>query len=182
MRPLLVLLINLICYLSIAQTATIQGVILSEFNEPISNANIITKSIGTSSNSNGYYSLKIPSETDITLTFSHITYKTIQFTLRLKKGQVFEYNPVMSINVEQIGAVVIDGSTNKAVEGVISISPSILRTIKGAQPGVENILKTNAVDCNLNLEVLFSCTGFTLCRVSLFCCWVCGMLNGRSTE
>ena len=31
--------------------------------------------------------------------------------------------------------------------------------------------------CNLNLEVLFSCTGFTLCRVSLFCCWVCGMFK-----
>ena len=47
--------------------------------------------------------LKIPSETDVTLTFSHITYKTIQFTVNLKKGQVFEYNPVMSLNIEQIG-------------------------------------------------------------------------------
>ena len=45
------------------------------------------------------YSLKIPSETDITLTFSHITYKTIQFIINLKKGQVFEYNPVMSLNM-----------------------------------------------------------------------------------
>ena len=160
MRSLLVFLISLICYLSIAQTATIQGVILSEFNEPVSNANIITKSIGTSSNSNGYYSLKIPSETNITLTFSHITYKTIQFTLRLKKGQVFEYNPVMSLNVEQIGAVVIDGSTNKAVEGVVSISPSILRTIKGAQPGVENILKTlPGVNISNELSTQYSVRG-----------------------
>ena len=160
MRSLLVFLISLICYLSIAQTATIQGVILSEFNEPVSNANIITKSIGTSSNSNGYFSLKIPSETDITLTFSHITYKTIQFTLRLKKGQVFEYNPVMSLNVEQIGAVVIDGSTNKAVEGVVSISPSILRTIKGAQPGVENILKTlPGVNISNELSTQYSVRG-----------------------
>ena len=31
------------CSLSLAQTATIQGVILSEFNEPVSNANITSK-------------------------------------------------------------------------------------------------------------------------------------------
>ena len=103
MKPIVIFTISLICSLSLAQTATIQGVILSEFNEPVSNANITSKSTGTSSNSNGYYNLKIPSETDITLTFTHITYKTIQFTLNLKKGQVFEYNPMMSLNIEQIG-------------------------------------------------------------------------------
>ena len=71
------------------------------------------------------------------MTFSHITYKTIQFIINLKKGQVFEYNPVMSLNIEQIGAVVIDGSTKKAVEGIVSISPSILRTIKELNLGLK---------------------------------------------
>ena len=137
MKPIVIFTISLICSLSFAQTATIQGVILSEFNEPVSNANITSKSTGTSSNSNGYYNLKIPSETDVTLTFSHITYKTIQFIINLKKGQVFEYNPVVSLNIEQIGAVVIDGSTKKAVEGIVSISPSILRTIKELNLGLK---------------------------------------------
>ena len=160
MKPLVIFTISLICSLSLAQTSTIQGVILSEFNDPVSNANITSKISGTSSNSNGYYNLKIPSETDVTLTFSHITYKTVQFTVNLKKGQVFEYNPVMSLNVEQIGAVVIDGSTKKAVEGIVSISPSILRTIKGAQPGVENILKTlPGVNISNELSTQYSVRG-----------------------
>ena len=160
MKPILIFTISLIYSLSLAQTATIQGVILSEFNDPVSNANITTKSTGTSSNSNGYYNLKIPSKTDVTLTFSHITYKTIQFIINLKKGQVFEYNPVMSLNIEQIGAVVIDGSTKEAVEGIVSISPSVLRTIKGAQPGVENILKTlPGVNISNELSTQYSVRG-----------------------
>ena len=66
----------------------------------------------------------------------------------------------MSLNIEQIGAVVIDGSTKKAVEGIVSISPSILRTIKGAQPGVENILKTlPGVNISNELSTQYSVRG-----------------------
>jgi hypothetical protein len=60
----------------------------------------------------------------------------------LKNGQALEFNPVMKVEVEQIAAVVINTNTRQSVDGVLSISPEILRTIKGAQPGIENILKT----------------------------------------
>ncbi|GAL00940.1 hypothetical protein JCM19314_166 [Nonlabens ulvanivorans] len=43
-----------------AQQATIQGVILDEFNEPVKDVNVSIQgtTIGTASNENGFYQLK----------------------------------------------------------------------------------------------------------------------------
>src|SRR5690606_20867557 len=95
-----------------------------------------------SSNEHGFYELKIPSDTEVTVTFIHISYKRIVVKFNLKNGQEHEFNPVMDLNVEQIATVVINTNTRQSVEGVTTIAPEILRTIKGAQPGVENLLKT----------------------------------------
>ena len=52
-----------------AQTATITGVILDENNKPINSININADNIGTQTNENGFYSLKIPANQEITVTF-----------------------------------------------------------------------------------------------------------------
>lgn len=160
MKPIINIFFTLLFCISFSQTATIQGVILSEDNEPIPSVNIICGNSGTTTNANGFYSLKVPVEIESVITYTHITFKSIQFKVNLKKGQVFEYNPVMLTNVEQIASVVIDGSLNKSVQGVTSISPSILRTIKGAQPGIENILKTlPGVNISNELSTQYSVRG-----------------------
>ena len=60
----------------------------------------------------------------------------------MKNGEELEFNPILKDNYEQIETVVITGSKRKELEGITTISPQIIRTIKGAQPGVENLLKT----------------------------------------
>jgi len=129
-------------YLGTAQTSTIKGVILDEDNQPISSVSITTGTTGTTTNDNGFYELKLKSGENIKVTFTHLAHKKIEATFNLKNGQSLEFNPVMKIEVEQITAVVINTNTRQSVDGVLSISPEILRTIKGAQPGIENILKT----------------------------------------
>ncbi len=126
----------------ISQNAVIQGVILDEFEQPIPDVNIKSGDRGTVSNSNGFYSLRIPANRDETLIFSHISHKNITATFNLKNGEIFEFNPVMRLEVEQIATVIVRGNQRKRVEGVTTIDPEIVRTIKGAQPGVENLLKT----------------------------------------
>ncbi len=125
-----------------AQTATLRGVLLDESNTPIENATISANLNGTISNSNGFYILEIPANEDINVEFSHINHKPVRVILNLKNGQEFEFNPVLKIDVEQIETVVITGTRRSVFEGVTTISPQIIRTIKGAQPGVENLLKT----------------------------------------
>ena len=143
-----------------AQTATIRGVLLDELNNPIENATISANLNGTISNSNGFYILEIPSNKDINVEFSHINHKPVRVIFNLRNGQEFEFNPVLKIDVEQIETVVIIGTKRSVFEGVTTISPEIIRTIKGAQPGVENLLKTlPGVNISNELSTQYSVRG-----------------------
>ncbi len=129
-------------FFGISQTATIKGVILDDTQQPIFDVSIKAGDQGTTSNENGFFELKIPANTDVTVIFSHLSHQSVTQTFNLKSGQELEFNPVMKVDVEQIGVVVINTNTRQQVDGVVTITPEVLRTIKGAQPGVENILKT----------------------------------------
>lgn len=147
--------------LSFSQSATIRGVILDETNNPIENVNIkASTGEGTATNDNGFFELKIPSNAEITVEFTHLGHKRIVQKFNLKNGQELEYNPVMLIEAEQISEVVINSNTKQSVEGVTTISPRMIRTIKGAQPGVENILKTlPGVNVSNELSTQYSVRG-----------------------
>ena len=128
--------------LAIGQTATLKGIILNEQNQPIQGANISSGANGTTTNINGFYLLKISAKRDVEIRISHLNYKFVKATFNLKNGEELEFNPILKDNYEQIETVVITGSKRKELEGITTISPQIIRTIKGAQPGVENLLKT----------------------------------------
>lgn len=147
--------------ISFSQSAIIRGVILDEANNPIENVNIkASTGEGAATNENGFYELKISSGVEITIEFTHINHQRIVQKFLLKNGQELEYNPVMLVEVEQIGEVVINNNTRQSVEGVTSISPRMIRTIKGAQPGVENILKTlPGVNISNELSTQYSVRG-----------------------
>lgn len=143
-----------------AQTAIIKGVILDENNLPVSNVNIIAESNGTQSNPNGFYTLEIPANKDVTIEFTHITFKKIVTTFNLKNGEIYEFNPIMKTSVEQIATVVVTGNRRKDVEGVVSLKPEIIRKIPGANAGVENLLMTlPGVSNNNELSTQYSVRG-----------------------
>ena len=146
MKPILaytfLLLLMITPTLVVGQTATLKGIILNEQNQPIQGANISSGANGTTTNINGFYLLKIPAKRDVEIRISHLNYKFIKATFNLKNGEELEFNPILKDNYEQIETVVITGSKRKELEGITTISPQIIRTIKGAQPGVENLLKT----------------------------------------
>ncbi|WP_179008022.1 TonB-dependent receptor [Winogradskyella forsetii] len=156
-----ILLSLLFSLLSFSQSATIRGVILDEANMPIEGVNIKANTgEGTATNSNGFYELKVPFDVEVTVEFTHVSHKRVEQKFNLKNGQEIEYNPVMLVEIEQIATVVINTNTRLNVEGVVSIDPSTLRTIKGAQPGVENILKTlPGVNISNELSTQYSVRG-----------------------
>ena len=157
----IVLLSLLFSLLSFSQSAILRGVILDETNQPINGVNIkASTGEGTATNENGFYELKIPSDVDVTIVFSHVNYKRVEVPFNLKNGQELEFNPVMNINIEQIATVVINTNTRQKVDGVTTIEPEVIRTIKGAQPGVENILKTlPGVNISNELSTQYSVRG-----------------------
>lgn len=157
----IILLSLLFSLLSFSQSAILRGVILDENNNPVNGVNIKANTgEGTATNDNGFYELKIPSGLNVIIEFTHINYKRVEAKFNLKNGQELEFNPVLNINVEQIATVVININTRQSVDGVTSISPQMIRTIKGAQPGVENILKTlPGVNISNELSTQYSVRG-----------------------
>lgn len=129
-----------------AQDATLKGIVLDEFNIPVAAVNVsYDTNHGTQTDSNGYYLLKIPSnQEEVVITFSHISKKNIQITLKeIKPNAEFELNPVMKLDVEQIGVVeILSRKKRKRIEGITTISPEAIRKIPGANAGVETLLKS----------------------------------------
>ncbi len=143
-KKLLSLVFLLTLSSSLAQNARVSGVILDEFNQPIENVTITYANEGTKTSADGDFSIIIPANTEVTLTFSHISFKNVVQTFHLKEGELFEFNPILNNSQEQLGTIVITGNKRQRIEGVTTISPKMLRKIPGGNAGVENILKTLA--------------------------------------
>jgi len=156
----LLLVLLVLPIFGISQTATIKGVILDDSEQPVYDVSIKAGNSGTTTNENGFYELKIPANINVTVEFTHLSHKRVIATFNLKNGQELEFNPVMNVQVEQIATVIINTNTRQSVNGISTISPEVLRTIKGAQPGVENILKTlPGVNISNELSTQYSVRG-----------------------
>ena len=99
----------------LSQNAIIKGVVLDEKNTPVSEVNIATDGEGTQTNFDGFFSLEVPANQKLTLIFSHVAFKNIQVSVpALSPNSDFEINPVMKIDIEQIGEVVISRKKKNA--------------------------------------------------------------------
>lgn len=155
------IIIFLIPLILLSQKSYIRGVVLDIYNNPIENVNISSESkAGATTNSNGFYSIEIKSLTNVNITFSHVNFKSISFPINLKTNEVYEFYPVMDINIEQIEEIVLNSNKRTELKSILTIDPQIIRTIKGAQPGIENLLKTlPGVNISNELSTQYSVRG-----------------------
>ena len=135
-----------------SQKATVRGVILDVFDEPIPSVNITFGNTGAISDLDGYYLIEITANEDVQITYSHIGHKNVQATLNLSNNEDYELNPVMKTDIEQIATVVISGRENKRVEGITTLSPEAIRRMPSAISGVTSLL-TSLPGINSNNEL-----------------------------
>jgi hypothetical protein len=116
MRYILVLFITLSSLLSVAQQATIQGVVLDSnkraFNPPVQISYIgATGDIGTITDSQGKFTFQIPANKKIIIVFNHASYKDKHDTVMLVEGETKEYYIILSES-KMIDEVIIAGVQN----------------------------------------------------------------------
>ena len=145
----------------VAQNATVHGIVTNSNQESIPFVTITTNfGLGTTTNENGFFQLDVPEGKQIELTFSHIGHKKITLSLSLKPNTSTELHPVMNTKIEQIGEVVIQGNRSARVRGVTVLSPKAIRTITGANAGVENLLLSlPGVNSNNELSTQYAVRG-----------------------
>lgn len=145
----------------VAQNATVHGIVTNSNQESIPFVTITTNfGLGTTTNENGFFQLDVPEGKQIELTLSHIGHKKITLSLSLKPNTSTELHPVMNTKIEQIGEVVIQGNRSARVRGVTVLSPKAIRTITGANAGVENLLLSlPGVNSNNELSTQYAVRG-----------------------
>jgi len=143
-----------------SQTATIRGILLDENQTPVPGANISYNNNGEITNGNGFFIIEIPANQEVTVTFSYVGFKDITQTFNLLPNADIEYHPVFKTDIEQLGETIITSNRRREREqGVVTLSPDAIRKFGGAQPGVENLLKslpsasgTNELSTNYNVR------------------------------
>ena len=125
-----------------AQTAVLKGIILDEKSQPVSSANISANGTGTQSDAAGFYFLELPAGREIQVTVSHVGFKNVIFKAFLQEGEILEFHPVLKPQLEQIGLITIYSRSDLSTSGILHVDPETIRTLPGANAGVENLLKT----------------------------------------
>ncbi len=105
---------------SLAQTATVQGVVVdTKTREPLPFTNIFVNNstIGTAADGQGIFKLMYVPVGPNELVFSFVGYKTVQTKIDLKAGQVITLNAELAPDEELLETVVVEGKRDKVWEG-----------------------------------------------------------------
>lgn len=140
MKKLLFLL--LFPSLIFAQKAVIvKGTIKNKFNNSIEGVAISYLSEGTTTDINGNYNFTIPMRKTVTVTFSHVSYKTVTKKFTSRGKEIFNFSPTLNFKTQELEEIVIKNNKKEA-QGITKIATNKVKNILGANAGVENILMT----------------------------------------
>ena len=110
-------------------------------NIEIVNISVIGENIGTSSDMNGNYQLKVPANKDLKIIFSHLEYKKDTIKINLAPNQVKVLNRTMKTNYEMIDVVNVE-EKSKRFKGITRLDPKNFELIPNMGNGIESIIKS----------------------------------------
>ncbi|WP_291868466.1 TonB-dependent receptor [Maribacter sp.] len=160
-KTLVLILVLCSFFEGLGQTATITGVVLNEQKKPLADVNISSLNNGTSTDTNGYYSLQITSDQKTNITFSHLGHADVILQkLILTTNETFEFYPILKTNNVQVDEVTVTATGKKKIPGITNLSIEQIKKIPGANAGVENILKLlPGVNSNNELSTQYAVRG-----------------------
>ena len=159
MKKILLFLLFLPLFVTAQKTTILKGTVKSKNKKPIENVSISYKNTGTTTDINGNYSIRIPFKEDVTIVFTHISYKTISKKLIAKNRNGISYSPIMTSKTEEIGEIIVKNNKNNA-EGIKAIDINIVNNLVGPNAGVENTLMTlPGVNNNNELSTQYNVRG-----------------------
>ncbi len=132
----------LIPSLLVAQKTTIlKGTVKNNKKKPIEKVSIKVGKTGTITDKNGNYQIRIPFKEEITLIFSHVSYRTFTKKFTAKSRNAIRFSPILTLKTEQLDEIVIKDN-KKDAQGITKIDVDKAINIVGPNAGVENVLMT----------------------------------------
>jgi len=138
---------------------TLKGTVKNKNKQPIENVSIRYNNIGTTSDKNGKYIIRVPYKKEITLVFSHISYSvfTKKHTANNRNG--VRLSVILTPKTEELDRIVIQDNRKK-LQGLKAIDVNVVKNVIGPNAGVENILMTlPGVNNNNELSTQYNVRG-----------------------
>lgn len=164
-KPILLLLASLLFSIQLVaqrNNATLWGKVTGENGQAIELANIAIKNypLGTVTDSEGNYLLRIPAEKELTLIFSFMGYQTIEQVVQAKQEERLELSVQLRIQPNTIDEVQV--SRRKNGHGTMTrLDPAFANQLPDASSsGIETLIKTlPGVSSNNELSSQYSVRG-----------------------
>jgi len=123
------------------KSSIIKGFVKDSDNNSIENVSVKFGSTGTTTNSSGFYQIRIPLDTNISLEFSHVGFKSLTKDFFTKKRNIIRFSPVLILENEILEEVVIKNEIKDA-QGITTFKAKDIERIPGANSGIETLLMT----------------------------------------
>lgn len=145
------------------EKAVIYGKITDPSGKPMQlvNVSILGEQQGITTNSEGYYSLKIPVGKEIVVMFSFIGYKSVKEKIFFTSPERKEINRILQPLITELGGLEVKDDKINRTTNLIKINPktaTLIPTVSGS--GVESLIKTMpGVASNNELSSQYSVRG-----------------------
>jgi hypothetical protein len=125
------------------QPALIFGNLRDEENKPFALVTISVKgsTVATKSDELGYYELRVPSDSNLVITFAYIGYEPQDLKIRLQKNERFRHDLKISQRSVNIREVIVQSDEERR-STITKIDPKLLSSLPSASGNFEAILKT----------------------------------------
>ena len=144
-----------------AQTATVSGIVKDSDGVVLSSVEVAVLEDGskhTTTDVNGFYSLEIPANKEITVSIFNLSYKQLNKKINAKDGENITFSPKLDIK-NVIGVVDVVHETKRDVE-MTTIDPKNIFQIPSPTGNLEDIIKTQmGVSSNNELTSGYSVRG-----------------------
>lgn len=140
--------------------ATITGRITDKFNNPVyfANVSVLNNALGTSTDKNGRYELKIPATDSITIVYSCVGFENIKKKISLAPNQRLEINQKLEIRVKIFDQVEVEEQRDKSAS-LQRLDPKNAGLIPGLSGNIEAMIKTMGASSNNELSSQYSVRG-----------------------
>ena len=125
------------------ETATVQGVLQDEEGRgiPYASVAVMGTSIGSSSDSLGTYTIRVPADKAVKLAFSHIRHVPQTYEITAKADEVRILNRILKLKDNVVDEVLISDDSNRKTT-LQRIDPKMAVIIPTSGGGIEAVLKT----------------------------------------
>ena len=158
-KKIFLILLLMPCLLIAQKTTILRGTVKNSQKNVIDKVSVKYGDTGTVTDENGNYKIRIPLDEEITIIFSHVSYRQFTKKITAKSRTVIRFSPTLILKTEKLDEIVVIDQRDAAA-GIQNIDIKTVKNLIGPNAGIENTLMTMpGVNNNNELSTQYNVRG-----------------------